>query len=54
MMVLFYLLTIVFTVSFVYIIKSNKEAFNIVLDKKKEKLILIIFCFITSISQILL
>ncbi|WP_157150269.1 hypothetical protein [Brachyspira sp. SAP_772] len=51
---LFYLLTILFVISFIYIIKTNKEIFNIVLDKKKEKLILIIFCFITSIAQILL
>ena len=51
---LFYLLTIIFAISFIYIIRTNKEIFNIVLDKKKEKLILIIFCFITSISQILL
>ncbi|MEI0447028.1 hypothetical protein R4J03_08205 [Brachyspira intermedia] len=54
MMILFYLFTILFTLSFIYIIKSNKEIFNIVLDKRKEKLILIIFCFVTSISQILL
>ena len=46
---LFYLLTIIFAISFIYIIRTNKEIFNIVLDKKKEKLILIIFCFITSI-----
>lgn len=51
---LFYFLTILFAALFIYIIKTNKEIFNMVLDKKKEKLILIIFCFITSISQILL
>ncbi|MEI0748092.1 hypothetical protein [Brachyspira pulli] len=54
MRILFYLFTILFTISFIYIIKTDKEIFNIVLDKKKEKLILIMFCFITSLSQVLL
>ena len=45
MRILFYLFTILFTISFIYIIKTDKEIFNIVLDKKKEKLILIMFCF---------
>lgn len=54
MIILFYLFTILFTISFIYIIKTDKKIFNIVLDKKKEKLILIMFCFITSLSQVLL
>ncbi len=54
MRILFYLFTILFTISFIYIIKTDKEIFNIVLDKKKEKLLLTIFCFITSIAQIVL
>ena len=54
MIILFYLFTILFTISFIYIIKTDKKIFNIVLDNKKEKIILILFCLAASISQILL
>ncbi|WP_157159078.1 hypothetical protein [Brachyspira pilosicoli] len=51
---LFYLFTILFIISFIYVIKTNKEILNIILDKRKEKLILILFCITASISQVLL
>ena len=54
MIILFYLITILFIVSFVYIIKSNKDIFNIFLNSKKETFILILFCLASSISQIIL
>lgn len=53
-MLLFYLSTILFTVFFIYILKSNKDIFYINLNKKNEKIILILFCFIVSASHILL
>lgn len=54
MIILFYLITILFIVSFVYVIKSNKDIFNISLNNKKETFILILFCLSSSVSQIIL
>lgn len=54
MIILFYAITIIFIILFILIIKSNNEIFNLNLNKKQELTILITFCLIASISQILL
>ena len=54
MIILFYIITILFIVSFVYIIKSDKDIFYISLNNKKETFILILFCLTSSVSQIIL
>lgn len=54
MIILFYAITIIFVILFILIIKSNNQIFNLILNKKQELIILIIFCLIVSISQILL